>query len=296
VAQMLAEKADLAVTNDPDADRIGVMVRDGNEAFYLNGNQLAVLATDYALSKLKAKGKLTPKHYVAKTIVTTDMMTALSDDYGVKMYTNMLIGFKYIGELILSKEPTDEIFVIGGEESYGLLKGDYARDKDGAVGALPLAEYAAELKKDGKTLYDRLLELFVQYGVYMERLDSAYFLGASGFETMQRVMADLRADPPKKLGEHTITAILDYQTLERRDLVTGKVTTIDCIKGNVMTLELNGDARCRVTIRPSGTEPKLKFYVQWWEKANADVRAQSDELNTRLEGLSKTLEGLLLDS
>jgi phosphoglucomutase len=296
VAQLLAEKADMAVTNDPDADRIGVMVRDGDEAIYLNGNQSAVLAADYALKKLQQKGTLTPKHYIAKTIVTTDMLTALSDHYGVKMYTNMLIGFKYIGELILNKENTDEIFVIGGEESYGLLKGDYARDKDGAVGALPLAEYAAELKKEGKTLYDRLLELFVQHGIYMERLDSAYFLGASGFETMQRVMTDLRANPPKKLGDHTITGILDYQTLERRDLATGDVTAIDCIKGNVVTLELNGDPRCRVTIRPSGTEPKLKFYVQWWEKAGADVRVQSDELNLRLEMLSKTLEGMLLDN
>jgi len=296
VAQMLAEKADMAVTNDPDADRIGVMVRDGDEAVYLNGNQLAVLATDYALQKLQEKGELTPKHYVAKTIVTTDMMTALADRYGVKMYTNMLIGFKYIGELILKKENTDEIFVIGGEESYGLLKGDYARDKDGAVGALPLAEYAAELKKEGKTLYDRLLELYVEHGVYMERLDSAYFLGASGFETMQRVMADLRANPPKKLGDYDISAILDYQTLERRDLASGQTTAIDCIKGNVVTLELGNDSRCRVTIRPSGTEPKLKFYVQWWEKAETDVRAQSNELNDRLEMLSKTLEGMLLDS
>ncbi len=296
VAQMLAEKADMAVTNDPDADRIGVMVRDGDEAIYLNGNQSAVLATDYTLKKMQEKGTLTPKHYVAKTIVTTDMLTALSDHYGVKMYTNMLIGFKYIGELILSKENTDEIFVIGGEESYGLLKGDYARDKDGAVGALPLAEYAAELKKEGKTLYDRLLELFTQHGMYMERLDSAYFLGASGFETMQQVMTELRADPPKKLGSHTISAILDYQTLERRDLITGETTTIDCIKGNVVTLELDGDSRCRVTIRPSGTEPKLKFYVQWWEKAEANVRAQSTELNVRLEALSKTLEGMLLDN
>jgi len=296
VAQMLAEKADMAVTNDPDADRIGVMVRDGDEAVYLNGNQLAVLATDYALQKLQEKGELTPKHYVAKTIVTTDMMTALADRYGVKMYTNMLIGFKYIGELILKKENTDEIFVIGGEESYGLLKGDYARDKDGAVGALPLAEYAAELKKEGKTLYDRLLELYVEHGVYMERLDSAYFLGASGFETMQRVMADLRANPPKKLGDYDISAILDYQTLERRDLASGQTTAIDCIKGNVVTLELGNDSRCRVTIRPSGTEPKLKFYVQWWEKAETDVRAQSNELNDRLEVLSKTLEGMLLDS
>ena len=298
VAQMLAEKADIAVTNDPDADRIGVMVRDNDEAIYLNGNQSAVLAADYSLKKLQERGELTSKHYIAKTIVTTDMLTALAEHYGVAMYTNMLIGFKYIGELILKKEQTDEIFVIGGEESYGLLKGDYARDKDGAVGALPLAEYAAELKKEGKTLYDRLLDLYAEYGIYMERLDSAYFLGASGFETMQSVMADLRAEPPKMLGNHEITAIQDYKTLERKDLKTGEMTKIDCLSGNVVVLELDGDTRCRVTIRPSGTEPKLKFYVQWWEKAGPreDLHRLCGDLNERLEVLSKTLEGMLLDN
>jgi phosphoglucomutase len=293
---MLAEQADIAITNDPDADRIGVMVRENDEVVYLSGNQAAVLAADFALKKLQEKGELTSKHYLAKTIVTTDMLSALADHYGVTMYTNMLIGFKYIGELIRKKEGTGEIFILGGEESYGLLKGDYARDKDGATGALPLAEYAAELKKEGKTLYDRLLELYGEHGMYIERLDNAYFMGASGFETMQRVMTDLRANPLKQLGDHTVTAILDYQTLERRDLTSGETTAIDCIKGNVVVLELGGDERCRVTIRPSGTEPKLKFYVQWWEKAGSDVRAQSSELNERLEALSKTLEGLLLDS
>lgn len=295
VAQMLAEKADVAITNDPDADRIGVIVRHDEEPVYLNGNQSAVLATDYALRKLQEKGELTPRHYVAKTIVTTEMLTALTQHYGVKMYTNMLIGFKYIGELMLKKETTDEIFVIGGEESYGLLKGDYARDKDGATGALPLAEYAAELKQSGKTLYDRLLELYVEHGLYIERLESAYFHGASGFETMQSVMAELRQSPPVKLGEHDITAILDYKTLERRDIVTGEMTPIDCINGNVVALELDGDSRRRVTIRPSGTEPKLKFYVQWYEEANgADIRTQYEQTNEHLEGLSKTLEGMLL--
>lgn len=298
VAQLLAEKADIAITNDPDADRIGVMVRDGDEAIYLNGNQSAVLAADYALKCLQERGELTPKHYIAKTIVTTDMLTALAQHYNVTMYTNMLIGFKYIGELILKKENTDEIFVIGGEESYGLLKGDYARDKDGAVGALPLAEYAAELKQDGKTLFDRLLELYEQYGIYMERLDSVYFLGASGFDTMQSVMTELRAHPPQTLGGHKVTAIRDYKTLERKDLLTQEVTKIDCLSGDVFVMELDEDERRRITIRPSGTEPKLKFYMQWWEKAGPRevLRDQCQALNEQLEALSKTLEGMLLDS
>ena len=296
VSQLLAEKADIAITNDPDADRIGIMVRIDDDVEYLTGNQSAVLATDYVLGKMQEKSTLTPKHFVAKTIVTTDMMTAVADQYGAKMYTNMLIGFKYIGELIHKKESTDEIFVIGGEESYGLLKGDYARDKDGAAGALPLAEYAAELKKNGKTLYGRLLELYVQHGLYVEKLANAYFLGASGFETMQNVMANLRKNPPTHLGDHAVTAILDYQTLERRELTSGNVTLIDCIKGNVVVLELDGDSRRRVTIRPSGTEPKLKFYIQWFDQVKNPevVREEYQAIEAHLGSLSKTLEGMLL--
>lgn len=296
VAQMLAEGADIAITNDPDADRIGVIVRSGSEPIYLNGNQSAVLATDYALMKLRAKGILTSKFYIAKTIVTTDMLKAIADSYGVKTYGNMLVGFKYIGELIKNKESTGEIFVIGGEESYGLLKGDYARDKDGATGALPLAEYAAELKRDGKTLYDRLLELYAQYGLYIERLDNVVSPGADGFERMRGVMKKLRDTPPTQVGEHAVTAVLDYSTLKRRDLVTGETTDIDCVKGNVVVLEL-GDARRRVTVRPSGTEPKLKFYVQWFsEPASSElvaIDAQVAVTKRQLEALSRELEGLL---
>lgn len=298
VAQMLAEGADIAITNDPDADRVGIMVRNGDEVVYLNGNQSAVLATDYVLSKKQQKSELNGKQYIAKTIVTTDMLTALADHYGVKMYGNMLVGFKYIGELILNKEDTDEEFVIGGEESYGLLKGDYARDKDGAVGALPLVEYAAELKAEGKTLFDRLLELFVEHGIYIERLDNVQSPGADGFERMQKIMRELRNNPPSHIQEQQVTAVLDYTTLERKDLITGEVTPIDCISGNVFVLEL-GDARRRITVRPSGTEPKIKFYVQWYDNVKSQdselVRNQYDDLAQHLEGLSRSLEGILFE-
>lgn len=296
VAQLLSEGADIAITNDPDADRVGVMVRQGEEVIYLSGNQAAVLATDYSLMKLQAKGTLTPRHYIAKTIVTTNMLGALAHFYNVTMYTNMLVGFKYIGELILKKENTDEIFVTGSEESFGLLKGDYARDKDGATGALPLAEYAAELKVQGKTLYDRLLELYAQHGLYVERLDNVYFAGARGFSAMQAVMNELRTTPPERVGEHVVTAILDYQVLERRDLATGDVTPIDCAKGNVIMLEFDGDSRRQLTIRPSGTEPKLKFYIQWFETVvkTGDIRQQYADVEAQLVALSKTLESMLL--
>jgi len=282
VALMLAEDADIAVTNDPDADRIGVMVRTGDEVVYLNGNQSAVLAADYVLKKLQEKGTLTENHYLAKTIVTTDMLQALADHYKVKCYGNMLIGFKYVGELMTNKQDSDEVFVVGGEESYGLLKGDYARDKDGAVGALTLAEYAAELKQAGKTLHDRLLELYAEHGIYLEQLINAISPGASGFERMERVMAGLRTNTPTHIGQHKVTAVSDYLKLERRDVASDEVSSIDCIKGNVVVLELDGDVRCRVTIRPSGTEPKLKFYIQWYEAAGSDIPDQLNGLTGRL--------------
>lgn len=293
VAQMMAEKADIAITNDPDADRIGVMVRQGDNAIYLNGNESAVLATDYALQKLKVKNELTSTHYIAKTIVTTDMLIALANEYGVNIYTNLLIGFKYIGELILRKEHSEQ-FIIGGEESYGLLKGTYARDKDGATGALPLAEYAAELKTEGKTLYDKLKELYARHGIYRERLDSAYFEGASGFKRMQEVMAELRMNPPLEVNGRRVSAIYDYSTLTRTDIASGETTKIDCVAGNIVVLECDNDYRCRITIRPSGTEPKIKMYVQWFEQATDLLDTQLEELDEFLENLSRTLEGVLL--
>lgn len=294
VEQLMSESADIAITNDPDADRIGIIVRQGNQPIYLSGNQSAALATDYVLKQLKAAGKLTDKNYIVKTIVTTDLLNAIADHYGVKTYDNLLIGFKYIGELITKKENTDEKFVIGGEESYGLLKGTYARDKDGATGALPLAEYAAELKKDGKTLYDRLLELYQQRGIYVERLNNMICPGSDGFAKMQHIMNSLRRTPPVAVGEHRVTAILDYAKLERRDIATNQITPIDCIKGDVFVLEF-GSIHNRITIRPSGTEPKLKFYIQWY--ANDDGTAPIDEqytrINNHLAELAEELEETL---
>lgn len=295
VAQMLSEGADIAITNDPDADRIGVTVRVGEDVVYLNGNQSAVLAADFVLSKKKEKGELSGKQYIAKTIVTTDLLESIATHYGVKTYGNFLVGFKYIGELILKKEDTDEEFIIGGEESYGLLKGDYARDKDGAAGALPLAEYAAELKQQGKTLYDRLLEIYAEHGLYVERLDNIQSPGADGFERMQRVMHELRTNPPTYVGSEQVTAVLDYKTLEKRNLADGETAAIDCIKGDVVVLEF-GDRR-RLTVRPSGTEPKIKFYVQWHDDVDSrdpnTIAEQYEELQGHIENLSRSLEGVL---
>lgn len=267
VELLLKEQADIAITNDPDADRIAVIVRQGDKTIQLTGNQACVLATDYSLHQLQQKNQLTPNHYVVKTIVTTDMLRSLAHKYGVNIYDNLLIGFKYIGEIIRNKENTDEIFVIGGEESYGMLKGTYARDKDGASGALVLAEFAAELKKEGKTLVDRLMELYRELGMYVEVLDVAVYPGADGFATMQHIMSSLRNNPPTTIGSEQVTAVTDYQNLTRTSS-DGHTETVDCIKGNVLVFE-SGSPGKRITIRPSGTEPKLKFYTQWKFDSNS---------------------------
>jgi phosphoglucomutase len=221
------------------------------------------------------------------------MFSALANAYSVKCYGNLLIGFKYIGELILKLEGKEQ-FLIGGEESYGLLKGDYARDKDGAVGALPLAEYAAELKKEGKTLYDRLLELFAEHGVFVERLDTVECPGANGFEQMKHIMTTLRENPITTVEGQKVTAVIDYQTLKKTELESSDVTDVDCINGNVVVLECNNDPRQRFTIRPSGTEPKLKIYSQWYADAESNVETQVAEVSKKLEAYGETLEGLLL--
>jgi phosphoglucomutase len=294
VNQMMAEQADIAITNDPDADRIGVIVKQGDEAVYLNGNQSYILAADYALKQLKEANKLTSRCYIVKTIVTTEMLHALADYYGAKLYGNLLIGFKYVGSLILSKENTDEVFVIGGEESFGMLKGDYARDKDGASGTLMLAEYAAQLKKNGRTLYDRLLELYQQHGLYIEKTDTMSCVGPTGFEKMQNIMKGIRQSVPKKVGGYEVTSVLDYKTLEKTDVKTGTVSPIDCVSGEVFVLEF-GDYKRKITIRPSGTEPKLKFYIQWFKDADnsTPIKQQYVQLNSELSDLSKELEALL---
>ena len=292
VRQMLSEGADIAITNDPDADRIGVIVRQNKEPIYLNGNQSAVLATDYVLQQRAAKKMLDGRQYIAKTIVTTDLLDAIAHKYNVNIYGNFLVGFKYIGELIKNKEDTKEEFLIGGEESYGLLKGDYARDKDGATGALALAEYAAYLKQKGMTLNDRLFEIYSEHGLYLERLDNVQSPGADGFERMQKIMRNLRSEPPKMIGGHQVTSIIDYRTLKKINRESGDVADVECVSGDVIVLEF-GDHRRRITIRPSGTEPKMKFYTQWYEDASEDIVMQYDVLTNKLESISKELATLL---
>ncbi len=270
--QMLADNADIAITTDPDADRLSVIINHRGKVITLDGNQSATLIMNYVMKNADPTDA-----YVCKTIVTTDFITAIAKKYGIKMYDDMLIGFKFIGELIEEKTPLGERFLAGGEESYGVLVGTHARDKDAASGALVIAKYADELKKAGKTLYDELLALYEEFGVYQEGLATAEFTGAVGFNKMKQLMNDLCENPLQELGGLPVTAVLDYNTLTKTDLVTGAQTPFSCRqKGNVLVYEF-GDERNRLTIRPSGTEPKIKLYLKRYEPVNpyADVQTQS---------------------
>ena len=250
---MIPNHCDLGLITDPDADRLRITINTDQGPIALTGNQSSALATDYLLSK-------NPQGYVCKTIVTTDLIDAIAEAHHTTIYNNFLIGFKYIGRQIHQLEGQPDRFIIGAEESYGMLVGSDARDKDAATGSLVLAEYAAELKAAGKTLYDRLLELFTEYGIFAEAQISTFYPGAEGFAAMQKVMQKLRDNPPEQLGGHNITKVIDC--------LSPSTPTAD--PGNVIVLEFNDDHRQRVTVRPSGTEPKLKFYGQWYEAADLD--------------------------
>lgn len=254
IAYGLEQKCDMALTTDPDADRLGVVVlhADGTSSF-LTGNQIAALLCHYILSMREKLGTLTGKQFVAKTIVTTDLIELIANDYGVQCRGNLLVGFKYIGELVrLYEDEGDEEFVFGGEESFGSLVGGYARDKDAAGAALLISELASVHKANGTTLVEQLDDLAVKYGAFQEELDSMTLKGADGFSIMKHVMNVLRSDEITQIGEFKV-----YKT---RDYISG--TEIKGRSEDVLRFEVSEDGHDRVTVRPSGTEPKLKIYTQ----------------------------------
>lgn len=295
--QMLSTKADLAITTDPDADRLAVVVNRNQQPQLLTGNQTAALIADYLLSKLQTKhGDLEQRFYLAKTIVTTELLTEIANYYNTQMFGDHLVGFKYIGQEIESHLADGLQFVMGGEESYGVLVGDYARDKDAASGALPIAELAAELKIEGRDLYDKLLELFARHGIFTETLGNIEFPGAVGFQQMQELMARLRSQPPTTIAEQSVSVVKDYKTLTRTEIATGAESKLECSdSGNVLVFEF-GDSRRRLTIRPSGTEPKIKLYLQWWTGASDQpIAAQVQKAEQEVTDLLASIEAELIN-
>jgi phosphoglucomutase len=249
--------ADILLGTDPDADRVGIGVKDHHGNWVLmNGNQTAVLAFNYMIEARKKKGLAKENDMVVKTVVTTDMIDIIAAKNHINCY-NVLTGFKWIAELIKSKEATEN-YVIGGEESYGLMIGDQLRDKDAVSAVAILCEMAAYEKDAGKTLFSKLVELYVEYGLFREHLISITKKGRDGQAQIAAMMDSFRTQPPKSLGGVNVVGLYDYEKKEAKDLANGQVCNIDLPKSNVLQFLLEDGSK--ISARPSGTEPKIKFY------------------------------------
>lgn len=283
--------ADLVMATDPDADRVGSAVKNADGQWQLlNGNQMASLIIFYLLRAWKEAGKLTGKEFVAKTIVTTDLIDKMCDSYGVNCY-NTLTGFKYIAGVIRDLEGKEQ-FIGGGEESYGYLIGDAVRDKDAIASCAMIAELTAYAKDKGQSLFDMLTEMYMENGFYYEGLISLTKKGKEGAEEIQRMMSDMRNNPPAEVAGSKPVTILDYQNLVSKDVATGQQTAIPAEMGieksNVIQLILADGSK--VSARPSGTEPKIKFYVS----VNAPL-AKAEEFNATYDALKAKVKQIQED-
>ena len=281
-----AEGADLVLATDPDSDRLGVALRTGaGDYVLLNGNQTLALLLSYQLTRWAERGEIDGNQYAVKTIVTSQMANAVAEHFGVKCY-DCLTGFKYIAKIIRENEGVAK-YIGGGEESFGYLAGDYVRDKD-AVSACALAAEAAAWAKDtmGLTLYEWLQQLYVKYGFFRESLVSVVRKGKEGAEQIQQMMVDFRTNAPKVLAGSPVVKVLDYKSLEETDLTTGEKKAIDQDSSNVLQW-ITADGTL-VSVRPSGTEPKIKFY--FGVKEPLPSVEQYDEVLAKLDAKIETIK------
>ena len=291
LALELAKKtdADLIMATDPDADRVGIGVKDLNGEFVLlNGNQAASLLIYYLIKKWKTNGKLQGKEFIAKTIVTSELLKDIAENHGVESF-DVLTGFKYIAEIIRKYEG-EKTFIGGGEESYGYLVGDFVRDKDAVASCAMLAETAAWAKDQGMSMFEMLVNIYHEYGFYLEDLISITKKGKSGAEEIQKMMENYRTTPPKEINGIKVVKVKDYKSGKETDLISGGQKDIDLPKSDVLQFFLEGGSK--ITVRPSGTEPKIKFYFGVkgklenkadFEKVNSSMR---EELNAMIAALN----------
>ena len=268
--------ADLVLATDPDADRLGVRVKDKNGEYHdLTGNMSGCLLANYELSQRKAvNGSLPEDGALIKTIVTTNLADAIAKGYGVNLI-EVLTGFKFIGQQILGFENSGKgSYLFGFEESYGCLIGTYARDKDAIVATMALCEAAAYYKTQGKTLWDAMIEMYEQFGYYKDAIQSVTMKGIEGLQKIQEIMNSLRQNPPTEFAGHKVTAVRDYKADTITDVATGAVKPTGLPNSNVLYYELTDDAW--VCVRPSGTEPKVKFYYGVKGTSLADADEKSD--------------------
>lgn len=280
ISRLKKSQADIALTTDPDADRICVISLEKNgEVRVFSGNQTAILVADYILSKnQKLKNKYAElyfgrRNFICKSFVTTDMLNVLAKKYDVKIYDDLMVGFKFIGKKILQKESLGEKFLAGFEESIGGLVGDQTRDKDAATIGLMISELVAELKLKNQTLGKKLDQIYAKNGYFVEKTESVEFVGAEGFEKMQEIMRKIRSG----YIDFGASKMRDFQNLIEKDLVKNSIQSFEMLEGgNAVSFEF-GEKMKRITIRPSGTEPKMKIYAQWLFK-KAEDRVEIEQI------------------
>ncbi|HCM60637.1 MAG TPA: phosphoglucomutase [Bacteroidales bacterium] len=283
-----AKNADLVMATDPDADRLGIAVRKPSGEFVLlNGNQTGALLTWYIISQKKQNGTLKGNEYIINTIVTSDLLDRIAEANGVKSY-NVLTGFKYFAELMRDLEGKEK-YIGGGEESFGYLPGDYVRDKDGVASCALIAETAAWAADHGKSLWQLLLDIYTEYGLFREKLVSVVRKGAEGAAEIKSLMEGYRSNPPGEIAGSRVVKISDYLVQESADLVTGKKTPLLLEKSNVLQFFLADGTK--ISVRPSGTEPKIKFYFSA-STAMDDVSSFErlwKELDSRIDAVIKDM-------
>lgn len=290
MALELAEKnnADLVLGTDPDTDRVGVAVRNNKgQLVLLNGNQAACLIVYYQLLQLQKSNKLSSDKYIAKTIVTTDLLEEIANGFGVKWY-DTLTGFKYIAGVIREKEGK-ETFVAGGEESYGYSVGEFVRDKDAVLSSVVISEIAAWCMAGQRSLWDLLMEIYSRYGLYHESLVSITMKGLDGLQKINEKMASLRSNPPATLGGSPVVELRDIQQRKILDLRTGEEKEITLPASNVLQFVLEDGSK--ISARPSGTEPKIKFYFSIKEKfeGSEQYAAQVDRIEQKIRVIQQEI-------
>ncbi|MEI7735441.1 MAG: phospho-sugar mutase [Ferruginibacter sp.] len=281
--------ADILLGTDPDSDRVAIGVKDSKgEWVLMNGNQTAVLAFNYMIEARKAKGIAQPNDMVIKTIVTTDMIDAIAKHNNIACY-NVLTGFKWIASMIAAKEGKEN-YVIGGEESFGLMIGDKVRDKDAISAVALLCEMAAYEKNKGRSLYDKMIDMYLQYGFYKEDLVSITKKGMNGAAEIADMMKGYRNNPPLTLDGIAVAELLDYELQTGKNLVTGQSWTIDLPKSNVLQFVLADGTK--ISARPSGTEPKIKFYFSVNGKLDniAEFESAEKQLDEKIARIVKEMQ------
>ena len=274
--------ADILLATDPDCDRVGIAVRHNGEYKLMSGNEVGCMLTEYILSRKQAKGELTEKPAIVKTIVTSELIRAIANDYNAEVY-DLLTGFKYIGELIeqLKDKGEEARFELGLEESYGYLSGTHVREKDAVNASMIIIEMAAYYKTQGKTLVDVMNGLYEKYGMYLNSLLNFGFEGADGMKKMSDMMTSLRTNAPAEIGGMKVIKTADYLTSCATDTVTGETEKITLPVSNVLSYSLPDDNK--VIIRPSGTEPKIKIYITSHAASRAEAEKQTDVIAESIE-------------